>query len=108
MGMDEEMVNKVHHYQDSDLPERVKVALRFAEGWVLHNARTIDDALVNELKQHFTEPQIVELGLAMGLFELFHKFNAAFQVDPPAEGIYQFDIKIPEQMRPHLKALGIA
>ena len=106
--MDEAMVSKIHDYENSDLPERVKVALRFAEGWVLHNARTIDDDLINELKQHFTEPQIAELAFAMGLFELFHKFNAAFQVPPPFEGIYQYDIKIPEQMRPYLHALGMA
>ena len=105
--MDEEMVCKVHNYEESDLPERTKVALSFAEAWVLHQERAVDDELLNEMKRHFSEPQIVELAVALGMFEFWHKFNSIFDVPPPVEGIYSFRIQIPETMGQRLKELGI-
>jgi len=107
MGMDEEMVGKIHHYEDSDLSESVKLALRFTEGWVLHHAQTIDEALINKLKEHFTEPQIVELAITVGILEAVHKFNVAFDVEPPTSGLYQTGLPTtPEAMKRHLDALG--
>ncbi|MBI4299976.1 MAG: hypothetical protein HY677_02490 [Chloroflexi bacterium] len=101
------MISKIHDYENSDLPERMKLALRFVEGWVMHNARTIDAELIEKLKQHYTEPQIVELAIAVGSFDTYHKFNNAFDIDPPVEGIYQTGLpQVPVEMKQHLDALG--
>lgn len=107
MGMDEEMVSKIQDHEESDLPERLKLALRFTEGWVLYHAQTIDDTLITKMKEHFTEPQIVEMAVAVGMLEAVHKFNVAFDIEPPASGLYQVGLpSVPEEMRQRMAALG--
>jgi alkylhydroperoxidase family enzyme len=44
------------------------------------SARDLDDALFAELKQHFTDPQIVELIATAAAFELFPRFVDALRL----------------------------
>jgi AhpD family alkylhydroperoxidase len=106
-GMDEDIVAKVHNFRESDLPERLKLALEFAERWILDRAYSIDDALIEALKEHYTEPQIVEIAIAMGSFEMYHKFNNAFDVDAPVEVFETQRPTVPDAMRQHLELLGV-
>lgn len=105
--MDEEMIRKIHHWQDSDLPDRIKVAMRFAENWVLNFAQ-MDDDLWQALTEHFEEKEILELAIFMGTVELSHKFNTTFGVVPRHEGEW-YDVgtpAVPQAWREHMERLG--
>jgi alkylhydroperoxidase family enzyme len=59
-GVDEEMAAKVALYEESDLPEAAKTALRLVDAVIIDPARA-DRRLVVALREHFTDEQIVEL-----------------------------------------------
>lgn len=59
-GLDEPTIEKVKHYESSDLSERHKVALRFADA-VMTQPGQISDQLRSSLFVHFTQEQIVEM-----------------------------------------------
>lgn len=63
MGLDEDRIEVgCSHYENSNLfTEAEKCALRYADQMYL-DATRIDAAFYAELKRHFTEPQIMELG----------------------------------------------
>ena len=63
MGLDEKRIDAgCGDYEDSDLfNEAEKCALRYADQMYL-DATKVDAAFYAELKKHFTEPQIMELG----------------------------------------------
>lgn len=60
----EDDVSKVRDFENSDLPERIKVALRFARAFATDPAGISDDVTAG-LRQHYTDEQIVEIGLAL-------------------------------------------
>ena len=55
--------------------------MRFAELMALDHHK-IDDAFFAELKRHFSEAEIVELGVSIGLFLGLGRFTAALGVEP--------------------------
>lgn len=57
-----------------------RVALEYAER-VTYTDRQVDDALFAELKEHFTEAQIVELTAAIALENFRSKFNPTLGVE---------------------------
>lgn len=55
------------HFEESDkFTEREKVALRYASA-IVWNTDLADDALWEKLYEHFTIPEIVELGFFVAL-----------------------------------------
>ncbi|MDE2149047.1 MAG: carboxymuconolactone decarboxylase family protein [Gammaproteobacteria bacterium] len=64
LGLTEEKIQEVWDYGNSKiLSAREKVALRFAD-YLKHNLEKADDDIFyTELKEHFTDSEIVELGL---------------------------------------------
>ena len=107
--MDEEMIAAIHEPETSDLEPRVKLAMMFVERWVRDDARSIDDAFFQELREHFSERELLELAITTGTVELSHKFNTTFGVIPRHEGdTYQVGTPgAPRHMRDHLASLGI-
>jgi len=105
--MDEEMIERALDFRNSDLPERTKVALELTEDFILNHANNVDDAFMDRLKEHFTEEQIVELAIAIGIWDSVHKFNNVFDVPPPvSEGLFIVGLPdVPEDMR-HLVTHG--
>lgn len=103
------MVAKIHDYEASDLPEGTKLALCFTERWVMEHGWTIDDDLIRKLKEHFAEDQIVELAILVGMFDSAHRFNNAFDLDPPvSDAIYSTGRPtMPGVMKRHMESLGI-
>ena len=81
--MTEEMIQQALDFRNSDLPDRTKVALELAEDFILNHANNVDDAFMDRLKEHFTEDQIVELTIGIGIWDSVHKFNNVFDVPPP-------------------------
>jgi alkylhydroperoxidase family enzyme len=55
--------------------------LRFAD-LMATDHHEVDDAVFAELRRHFSEAQIVELGVCTALFIGLGRFNAVLGVDP--------------------------
>ena len=107
--MDEALIAAIHDPEGADLEPRVRLAMRFVERWVRDDARSIDDAFFAELREHFSERELLELAITTGTVELSHKFNTAFGVIPRHEGdTYEVGTPgAPQYMRDHLASLGI-
>ena len=66
--MSEDRLVELDDYETSSrFTEREKVALRYADAITWDPARA-DDALWAQLKQHFSEPELVEMGYLIGVF----------------------------------------
>jgi alkylhydroperoxidase family enzyme len=63
-GVDEEMLEKVDHYENSDLSPDQRAALRLADGYLIAPAAT-SDAVRAEIAAHLTPAQVVELVLKL-------------------------------------------
>ena len=82
LGWSDELLGDLAHFdQRSDLTPKEKAALRFAERMTV-DAHNVDDALWNELRQHYNEGEVIELGSAIGLFNYFNRFNNALCMEP--------------------------
>ena len=72
---------KLADYESSDLPERTKMALRFADR--MTGARpVIDPAFHEALRQHFTDDQILDLGMTITFASGWQRFIEAFGIRP--------------------------
>ena len=60
---------------------RERAALTFA-GLMATDHLKIDDTVFAELRRHFSEAQIVELGVSTALFVGLGRFNAVVGIDP--------------------------
>ena len=85
MGLTEEAIDAGSgDYEDSEhFTEAEKVALRFADQMYLDSSK-VDAALYNELKKHYSEPQIMELGAFIALFHAAHMVMRSFGAPAPA------------------------
>jgi len=80
-GDGEAKVAELAEWRQSKLfGEAERVALEYAERMTI-TGQKVDDALFARLKQHFTEPQIVELTAAIALENFRSKFNPALGVE---------------------------
>lgn len=60
---------------------RERLAMRFAE-LLATDHHKLDEAFFAELKQHFTDAEIVELGVTTALFLGLGRFTAVLGVEP--------------------------
>jgi alkylhydroperoxidase family enzyme len=79
-GLDEATISTIPTYEASErLTPADKAAVRFAELLAL-NHHAIDDGVLDELRRHYGERQILEIGWAAGSFiafgRLIHVFGA--------------------------------
>jgi alkylhydroperoxidase family enzyme len=80
-GATEELVAKLADYETSDLPERTKVALRMADRLAGPNP-SIDAGFYEELKRHFSDDQILDLGMTATFASGWQRFIEAFGIVP--------------------------
>jgi alkylhydroperoxidase family enzyme len=84
-GLTEEAIDRVADYAAGDFPPRTQLALRFADRFA-EDHQAIDDTFLGQLRAQFSEPEIVELGLAVGTFlalgRLIHIFDLHYQPEP--------------------------
>src|SRR5688572_16978695 len=78
-GFDEALGAKIDDYERSDLCPRHKAALRLADAIILG---AIDPSLREELRSHFSEPQIAELCLDVVKWSV-QKALVALRIEPP-------------------------
>ena len=78
-GLDK--VADVTAWRDSKrFSEAERVAFEYAEA-ITYTDRQVDDELFAKVKQHFTEPQIVELTAAIAFENFRSKFNPTLGVE---------------------------
>ena len=78
-GLDK--VAEVVTWRDSKLfSASERAALEYAER-ITYTDQQVDDALVTELKRHFTEAQIVELTAAIAMENFRSKFNPPLGIE---------------------------
>lgn len=107
--MDEDTVAKIHDYASSDLSERTKLALQFTECWVMGHGQGIDGDLLREMKQHYTDEEIVELAYIVARYDVAHRFNVAFGLEKDAEDYYTFGSpRVTDRMAKYLDELKAA
>jgi len=63
------------------LTARERVAIRFAEKLAVDH-RKVDEALWSELREHFSEAEIIELVAHATLFIGWGRFNEIVGIDP--------------------------
>ena len=80
-GATEDLIAKLADYEASDLPERTKMALRFADR-MTGERPMIDPAFHEALRQHFTNDQILDLGMTITFASGWQRFIEAFGVVP--------------------------
>ena len=80
-GATEDLVAKLRDYEASDLPERTKMALRFADR-MTGERPTIDPDFHAALRAHFTDDQILDLGMTVTFASGWQRFIEAFGVVP--------------------------
>jgi len=79
-GVTEDLVCLLEDPQDADdLSPAEKVAIRYGELMATDHL-AIDDALYDELREHFSEAQIVELGMICAFFVGFGRLAATYHM----------------------------
>ena len=79
-GVDEGLVCQLESPEDAqDLTEAERAALHFAD-LLATNHHTIDDATLDQLREHFSEPEIVELGMHVATFVGFGRLSMAWDM----------------------------
>ena len=80
-GATEDLVAKLADYEASDLPERTKMALRFADR-MTGERPMIDPEFHEALRRYFTDDQILDLGMTITFASGWQRFIEAFGVVP--------------------------
>lgn len=86
LGWSEEQIAGLEQFETrTDFSEAEKAALRLAER-MTRNERPLSEAEIAELRQHYSEGEIVELMAASGLFNYFNRFNNLLSMEPTRPG----------------------
>ena len=79
-GLTEDLVCSLERPQEADnLTDAEKAAIRFGELMATDHLR-VNDEVYEELKKHFTQPQIIELGMTVAFFVGFGRLAATFHM----------------------------
>ncbi|HUO62927.1 MAG TPA: hypothetical protein VMT97_04450 [Terriglobales bacterium] len=76
------MVVALSDFEKGDFTPRETVALRFAT-LMAQDHHKLDDAFFVELRAHFSDPEIIELGMVTGQFIGFGRLIAALDLENP-------------------------
>ena len=80
-GATEDLVAKLADYESSDLPPRTKAALRLADR-LSGDHPAVDAAFMAALDEHFTDDQILDLGMTIAFASGWQRFIEAFGIVP--------------------------
>jgi len=79
-GVSDQALEGLKDPERHPFPADQKAALRLADA-MTEGSAAVPDELYQEMRQHFSEPQIVEIATVIGVFNYFNRFNNAFQTD---------------------------
>jgi len=80
-GLTEDKIAALDDLDSNLFSARERAALRFAE-LMASDHHKVDDAVFAELRRHFSEAQIVELGVWTATFTGFGRLNVILGIDP--------------------------
>lgn len=80
-GATEDLVAKLADYERSDLPERTKAALRYADRLTAPHP-ALDEAFHAELRRHFSEDELLDLGMTITFASGWQRFIEAVGIVP--------------------------
>jgi alkylhydroperoxidase family enzyme len=80
-GATEEKIAAINDESSDLLTPRERVAIRFAEKLAVDHQK-VDDALWSELREHFSEAEIIELVAHTTLYIGWGRFNEIVGIDP--------------------------
>jgi alkylhydroperoxidase family enzyme len=80
-GATEDLVAKLADYEHSDLPERTKAALRLADR-LTGDTPTVDAMFYEALQRHFSDDEILDLGMTIAFASGWQRFIEAFGIVP--------------------------
>ncbi len=78
----------------SQLSRREELAVRLAEA-IAGDPNFMPDSLFDELREEFTDDEIVELVFGCSVFNFGNKFNISMRLDSTAESAYPRDLSYP-------------
>ena len=82
-GLTEEKISRLASYRtDSIFNEREKIALEFAELMALDH-KSIDDDFFRRMRAHFSDAEVVELGMAIGQYIGFGRLLMVLDLERP-------------------------
>jgi alkylhydroperoxidase family enzyme len=82
-GLTEEKIAAVAAYRTSPLfSDRERLAVEFAEKMALDH-QSIDDVFFGKLRAKFSDPEIIELGMAIGQYIGFGRLLMVLDVEHP-------------------------
>lgn len=84
-------IDDVEHASYTDAE---KAALRYVEAFCI-NPEFVTDAMVEDLRRHFSEPEIVELTVLVAAMSGFASINVALRIAPDDEELHVFDFSAP-------------
>ena len=73
-------MDQLDDYRNGDYTEREKAVIRMAEIMTHRSDAVLDEETRVEMSRHFSESEIVELGLFFALVAGLQKFNKVFQI----------------------------
>ena len=79
-GVGEEAIAGLEDPGRHPFPPEQAAALRFADAMTRGDGR-VPDAVFEELRRQFSEPQVVEIAAVVGLFNYFNRFNNALHME---------------------------
>ncbi len=84
MGLTEDKIDAgSEDYEDSEhFTEAEKVALRYADQMFLDSTK-VDKEFYDDMKKHYSEPEIMEIGAFIALFHAAHMVMRSFGVPEP-------------------------
>ncbi|HCV00447.1 MAG: hypothetical protein CL897_06180 [Dehalococcoidia bacterium] len=81
-GLSEEQVTEISdNYEESDLSPRDKAAIAFTDA-IIGDPRQVSPELQRRLREHFSDPEIVEMALGVGLFMSLSKVLITLGMEP--------------------------
>ncbi len=84
LGWNEDQLVQLADYAErDDFTPAEKVALRLAE-WMTRNEAPLTDEQWHEVREVYSEGEMVELMAAIGLFNYFNRFNNMLAMEPTA------------------------
>lgn len=79
-GVNDEHLNMLKAGDDKGFPKKEKTVIEYARQ-VTKDAEAVSDELFKRLSSYFTESEIVNLTLIIGLMNVFNRFNGALGVE---------------------------
>lgn len=84
----------IDHVDESSYTDAERAALNYVEAFCV-NAAMVTDDMVEQLRRHFSEAEIIELSILTGTVSGFAKINVALNIAPDTEELQVFDFAKP-------------